>query len=148
MTPLRVQVETARFREGTDTLTGAFVQAVTLAMRSAVKAAETSAKGSSRFKDRTGETRGSIEGEVQSYRGGFVRAGGAMKFLEWGTRAHVIHGRPVLRFVVNGQVMFRRMVHHPGTKARHIMGEARERGEIALDYGVELFVNEAIRRAR
>lgn len=144
MTP---QVHGERTRDGLATLKAGFLQAVTLTLRSGIEAAKSSAKGTTLFKDRTGETRGSLRGEVLGQRG-FVEARGAAHFLEWGTAPHLIvaHGR-ALRFVVNGTVLYRKWVHHPGTKERPFMREARERGQQAMAWGAEIFVNAAIRAA-
>lgn len=43
--------------------------------------------------------------------------------VEYPTRAHVIEPRNarVLRFTINGRVVYARRVHHPGTKGRQVM---------------------------
>ena len=133
---------------GLELLEAGIVQASGLALRAGIKAAEESAKGTRLFKDKSGKTRESIRGVVESYRAGFVEAGGMSRLLESGTRPHLIYGKPMLRFEINGAVFYRRMVRHPGTAERPFMREARERGEIALAYGAEYFVGEAIARAR
>ena len=76
-----------------------------------------------------------------------MRAGGVARLLESGTRPHLIVGRPILRFVVGGQTIFRRFVHHPGTAERPFMSEARRAGEQALEYGLEFFISAAVERA-
>lgn len=47
-------------------------------------------------------------------------------FVHDGTRPHVIRPRnaQVLRFVVDGRVVFARVVHHPGTRARPFIDRA------------------------
>lgn len=47
-------------------------------------------------------------------------------FVNDGTRPHVIRPKnaQVLRFVVGGQVVFARVVHHPGTRAQPFMDRA------------------------
>lgn len=40
------------------------------------------------------------------------------RYVDEGTRAHIIEG--LLRFVINGAVVFSRDVHHPGTKAQNL----------------------------
>lgn len=145
---MTVQIHATRTLEGLSLLEAGIVQAVGLTLRSAVKATEASAKATTRFHDRTGETRGSIRGEIQGFGRGRVIAGGASRLLEEGTVPHTIVGRPLLRFVVAGQVLFRRSVKHPGTAARPFMSEARAVGEQTAAYGAEYFVSEAIRRTR
>lgn len=121
-------------------------QAEILALRSAVKVTEDAAKGTNLFRDVTGGTRRSIHGTVFGLTG-TVTAGGAAQFIENGTKPHIIAARnaQTLRFVVNGSVIFRRTVHHPGTSGRPFMHQARERGAIAATYAAEYFVEAAIR---
>lgn len=142
-----VVVRGERTRAGLALLKAGVHQAITLTLRAAVAATKDSAKGTTRFQDRTTETRSSIHGEVFGPRG-FVEARGAAHFLEWGTRPHLIvaHGR-ALRFVINGAVLYRRWVNHPGTAPRPFMREARERGAQAAEWGAEIFINAAIRGA-
>ena len=118
------------------------------AVREAVQAAEKHAKQTELFKDKSGETRGSIHGEVEGL-SGFVEAGGAAGFLQHGTAPHLIiaHGQ-ALRFEVAGQVMYRKMVQHPGTQPRPFMSEAAEAGQDVLREQLDLHVNEIIRRGR
>lgn len=121
-------------------------QAGHLALRSAVKASEDSAKATALWHDKTGGTRGSIKSEVFG-EVGFVRAGGAARFLEYGTPPHEIHGNPFLRFQVNGQWVTTRLVKHPGTAERPFMQQASDVGQLAGDYGAEYFADFAIKRA-
>jgi hypothetical protein len=109
---------------------------------------EEQAKGTHLFKDRSGRTRQSIKAKVNGWKSGFVKAGGAALFIENGTKAHVIRGNPYLRFTVNGQTLFRRMVHHPGTAPRPFMQEAADRGAVVFRLAAEHYVGEAIRRMR
>lgn len=44
--------------------------------------------------------------------------------VEHGSRPHEIHGRPLLRFVVNGRVVYARKVNHPGTRPYNILKQA------------------------
>lgn len=141
-------VETARFLEGFDLLEAGIVQGIGLGMRDAIKATEASGKQTALFKDKSGETRGSIRGSYEGNQRGFVVFGGASRILNSGTPPHVINGRPFLRFVVNGTVMFRRMVRHPGTAERPFVQQARDRGDEVADYATAFYVSEAIRRAR
>lgn len=50
-------------------------------------------------------------------------------FIEEGTRPHRIPktGRKLLVFEWRGQTVFRHFVHHPGTKAHHVIREALQR---------------------
>jgi hypothetical protein len=145
---MKISVDGSKTLAGLELLEAGFIQAVGLTLRAGIDAAEKSAKETTLFKDKSGDTRASIKGVLEGFSRGFVSAGGAAKFLDGGTRAHVIHGNPTLRFVVNGQVFFRSFVHHPGTAERPFMREARRVGEQAMDYGAAYFVGEAIRRAR
>lgn len=140
-------VEARGTLEGLELLHAGIVQASALAMRSAIEATEKSAKATTLWKDQSGETRGAIRGEVVGPYGGTVTAGGASRFLEAGTQPHIIRGNPILRFVVAGQVLYRHMVRHPGTEPRPFLEEARRVGEQTLAYGMEYFVNEAVKRA-
>lgn len=52
--------------------------------------------------------------------------------IEEGSRPHVIRPRraKALRFRVGGQVVYAKIVHHPGTKAQHVLARAvREVGQ-------------------
>lgn len=50
-------------------------------------------------------------------------------YVDQGTRPHVIQARraKALRFVMGGVVVFRRSVHHPGTRPRDFSGQERSR---------------------
>lgn len=142
------EVKTQAARDSLRSLAAGIHQANTLALRAAVQATETAARGTTLFKDKTGETRGSIHGEVLGTKG-FVEARGAARWLEDGTTPHLIEARNAgaLRFVVNGVTLYRRSVHHPGTRPRPFMQAAARIGAQALEYGVDYFFNYAIARA-
>jgi hypothetical protein len=142
-----VSIETSEARGGLRLLHAGILQAGKLALRAAIQAAEESAKHTTLYRDQTGATRASVRGEVEGYRG-FVECGGASRLLDSGTQPHIIraHGT-ALRFVVNGSVLYRAMVHHPGTAERPFVRQARDLGEQALDHGLVFFVNYAIARA-
>lgn len=142
-----VRAETSAFLRGLELLQAGVNQAVGQATRAAIQATEESGRSTNLFENRSGETRGSIRGTYDGGGRGSVLFGGASRFLDGGTRAHVIRGNP-LRFVVNGQTLFRRMVSHPGTAERPFVREARRVGEQTLDYGATYLLNEAIRRVR
>lgn len=141
-------VHTEAFRASLETLHAGIVQAAGLALRAAEGAAEADAKATTLFRDRTGDTRRSIRGQVFGM-AGRLEVRGAGKLLEYGTVAHVIAPKraSALRFVVNGTAIFRRLVHHPGTKPRPFMHIARDRGQLVADYAIEEYANYAIQRA-
>lgn len=143
---MNVVVQGEKTRVGLRGLQASIRAAIGQTLASAVEAAKSSAQKTTLYHDRTGETRASIRSGVFGDRG-FVSASGAMRFLEEGTVPHVIVGNPILRFVVDGQVLYRRWVRHPGSRPRPVMGEARERGIQAAEYGAELYLNYAIQRA-
>lgn len=144
---MNVTAHAERAVAGLADLESLFLQAVGQGLKAGVATAESVAKSTPKWRDRTGETRGSIRA-TYGVRTGKVVAGGASLFLENGTRAHVIRGNPLLRFVVNGETVFRRMVRHPGTRATHFMQDAKIAGEAAARLHVEHYVSEAVRRAR
>ena len=146
-----VSAEVHKALDGLEMLRAGIVQAINLTGRHSVADTAKAAKATAYWKDRSGETRASIRGEwLGSSAGGFVSAGGMARFLENGTRAHEIWARraKALRFVMNGQVVFRIMVHHPGTQPRPFMLVAARIGARAALYYGELFIGEAIRRSR
>jgi hypothetical protein len=89
---------------------------------------------------RTGRLRSSIRAEpprIFSLRGS-VTVGSDLEYaalVNDGTRPHVIRPRnaKVLRFTVGGQVVFARVVNHPGTKARPFLDRALR--EVAAQRG-------------
>lgn len=115
-------------------------------LRAVVQVAEDEAKATELFKDRSGETRGSIRGQVSGTRG-TVTAGGVARFIENGTRPHIIAARnaKALRFVRAGTVVFRKSVWHPGTPARPFMEQARNRAEMAAEYAADFYLGAALR---
>lgn len=119
------------------------------AIRIATDAGFRDAKSTPMFKDRTGTLRESIGEEVDGLSGKIFR--GRKKYFGFvanGTRPHVIEGRNggMLRFVVNGTVMFRRRVHHPGTAPRPFMQHAYDVAARTLDAVGDRFVSAAVRR--
>lgn len=113
------------------------------ALVSAVTAAHDSARTTDLFKDGPdAKLRKAITKGTRDALSGFIRAGTRYaQFVESGTKPHEIRPKSAgaLRFVVNGAVMFRKVVHHPGTAERPFMARAAAVGEQALDYGLELF---------
>lgn len=145
---MTARASTEAARASLNLLHAGILQAQALAIRAAIAATVEEAKATTLWKDRSGDTRRSIHGEVFRT-SGTVTAGGASRWLEDGTVPHLIVARnaKALCFVTNGGVVFRKWVHHPGTKPTHFMERAARRGEQALDYGVSYYVGEAIRRA-
>ena len=121
------------------------------ALRSALSAAEADAKSTTLYRDQTGTLRQNTKtdtGQIADLKGSLVADTKYAAFVENGTPPHRIEPRnaSVLRFVSNGQVMFARGVNHPGTAERPFMTHARGVGEQTLEYGLEYFVDEAIKR--
>lgn len=82
------------------------------------------------FNSRTGQLSRSIKTRKinQYYSRNITAHAPHAGFVENGTKAHDITAKGgALRFVMNGRVMFRRTVHHPGTKATHFMANSGER---------------------
>jgi HK97 gp10 family phage protein len=68
---------------------------------------------------RTGKAQQSIVMRVKSNNEAQVYMGvNYGKFIEYGTKPHVIQGKPILSWKVGGQRFFARRVNHPGTKPR------------------------------
>lgn len=119
------------------------------AIRIATDAAYRDAKGTTLFKDRTGDMRGEIGESVDGLRGKVFRGRKRyMGFVANGTVAHVIEGRNggKLAFTMNGQMMFRRRVNHPGTAPRPFMQHAYDVGAQTLSTVGERFADAAVRR--
>lgn len=121
------------------------------ALTAALKGAADSARATTLFKDGPeAQLRKSIRTDTQGPLEGRLLAGGRSapyaQFVESGTPPHEIHARAggSLRFVMNGEEVFRRVVHHPGTSARPFMAEAAKVGEQTLDYGLELMTERPI----
>lgn len=105
---------------------------VTSTLERTSKAAATYAKLTTLFRHRTYALRSSIRHGVKSkFRAQTAATAKHASWLEEGTRPHVIQARrkKSLRFVQNGAVRFTQRVHHPGTKPRPFMQQARDRAE-------------------
>ena len=128
------------------TLRNAVQYAVQETQRAVLLETERHAKASTLFQDRSGKTRASIRAVPQTMATGFIEAGAAARFLEYGTRPHEIwaRGGGMLRFEVAGTVFYRRMVHHPGTAERPFMQQARDHGQQVADYAAEFYLARAI----
>lgn len=119
------------------------------AIRVATDATYDDAKGTTLFKDRTGDLRRSIGETIDGLSGTVFRGRKRyFGFVANGTPPHVIEARDggKLRFVMNGQVMFRKRVNHPGTAPRPFMQHAYNRGAFVLAMAAPQFVDSAVRR--
>lgn len=125
------------------------------AVTEALQAAEADAKATTLFNDKTGLLRRSIKSFNENL-SGVLLAGGPRgsdvehaSFIENGTPPHVISANKakMLRFFVNGGVMFRRSVNHPGTAPRPFMEHAEFVGQVVFDNAAEENVERAIQRA-
>lgn len=90
---------------------------------------------------RTGRLRSSIRAEPPRFFSlrGVVSVGSDLEyagFVNDGTRPHTIRPRraKALRFVVGGQVVYARVVHHPGTRARPFLDRALREVAAARGY--------------
>ena len=144
---MSVAVDSQAAQHALGDLMAGLTQAARMALRSAVDASKASAKGTTLWKDKTGGMRQSITAQVTGD-AGFVQAMGAARFLETGTRPHVISAvrAKFLRFTIGGTTYFRRSVYHPGTAPRPFMHQAALVGQQAADYGADYFVDYAIRK--
>lgn len=142
-----IEADTAAARDALHDLAAGLAQAATLALKSAVAATAQSVAQTGLYHDRTGKTRGSLVSAASGLEG-FVSSGAATRFLEAGTRPHVIEAKAggTLRFQVAGETVFRRRVNHPGTSPRPFMEVARAVGEQAADYAADYFADYAIGR--
>jgi len=138
-----IEVKATGMLDGLRILEAGIVQAAANALKGAMAAAEASEKSSTLFHDRTGATRASIRARRVGHLAGVVEVGGAAKFLESGTRAHIINAPVQVR-----PGIWRFIRRHPGTVARPFVSQARERAEAAATYAAEFYVQEAIHRAR
>jgi len=144
---MSIEVDSREFVNAMGLLEGAIRNAAHQTLVSGVKAAHVSAKTTDLFKDGPdANLRKTIVMGIPEPFAGFVKAGGAAakyaRFVEAGTPPHDIRPKSgeALRFVVNGEVLFRKVVHHPGTAERPFMARAGVVGEQTLDYGLEVFI--------
>lgn len=87
------------------------------------------ARVSGLYKDRTYKLYKSIRPSVEATKAMVAATAPYAFYVENGTRAHAIvaRKRKALRFVQNGEVVFRRRVWHPGTWPRPFMAEAQKK---------------------
>lgn len=122
MTALQLRADTAPFRTALQGMAGRLTGAVQQALAQTGAAAEASVKGSTRFKDKTGTLRSTTRTHVEGTP--FTRSISSppnyAKWVQWGNRpggtGDRIYPRKAkfLRFVLNGQVVFRRSVRAHG----------------------------------
>jgi len=146
-----VEFRTEDFRAALNLLQSGLHNGAHQAVGAAATAAKDSASQTTLFRDGTeARLRNSIRKEFIDAMHARVIAGGPgipeARFIENGTRAHDIHakGGGSLRFVMNGEVMYRRVVHHPGTAERPFMAEAARVGEQTLEYGLDYLTDAAV----
>ncbi len=119
------------------------------ALASAVKAAAQSARSTALFRDGPNAVlRNSITDTIGSLEGEVAANAKHARFVEAGTAPHEIKAkrRGTLRFVANGETIFRRKVMQPGTAPAPFMQEAADLGEKTLEWGLEYFIGDAIER--
>jgi hypothetical protein len=56
------------------------------------------------------------------------------KFIEYGTKAHTIYGKPILSWKSGGKRMYAKKVNHPGTKARPFWNPAIKLTKAKIPY--------------
>lgn len=141
-------IDSRAFFEQLHTLGASLRNNATQALKAAVQTAEADARATTLYNDRTGALRKNTFGSVDGLEGKLVAKTKYARFVESGTAPHVIEGRRggMLRFVMNGEVIFRRRVNHPGTQPRPFMEHASQVGEQTLDYGLEYFTDFAIQK--
>ena len=92
---------------------------------------------------RTGRLRGSIRKKVGRLEAEIGPSAPYAIYIEYGTRPHII--RPVraraLRFEVDGEVVFTRLIRHPGTKPQRFIRETAEE----LQNQISRFASEVFR---
>ncbi len=120
------------------------------AVKTATHIVYSDAKNTPLFKDRTGFLRESIQESVDGLKGKVVRTRKLYAtYLANGTVAHIIEARKpggMLAFRVDGVLVFRRRVRHPGTRARPFMQHAYDIGVRVLPQLTERYVDAAIRQ--
>lgn len=127
MIPIGVRINARQVEEQIDAELRQFEGEVASALWDAVDGAAAQARQTRLFRDRTGKLRASIRSRARSL---FVASVEARRpyasFVHNGTAPHVIEARGggMLRFVANGQTVFRRRVNHPGTAARPFVQNA------------------------
>lgn len=141
-------IDAGKFLEGARSLSEQVAEGIYQAVRDAVSAAEQHAQASKKFQNRSygpGNTRGTIKGRSTSQTTAELRAGGAMRFLENGTRAHGPVKAKALRYWTRGgQIVFRQWVR--GISPRFVMRDAGDHGETVMWYAGDHYIESAIDR--
>lgn len=68
---------------------------------------------------KTGKLKNSIQKFVEPMSATIQTSSGYGLYVDEDTSPHVIQGNPILRFEVDGEIIFRRKINHPGTKGQH-----------------------------
>jgi Bacteriophage HK97-gp10, putative tail-component len=151
------RIDVAAALQGIERLNAEILSVARQSLRQAASHAVTLARQTTTFKDRTGNLRASIRFEDRGLWDYRAVAGGVGSratnrkgaqyalFVEEGTRPHAIEARraKALRFVMNGEIIFRRRVWHPGTKATNFMRDARDEAERTM----VMFLEDGLGRA-
>ena len=144
---MTVTIDAQAFKASMSDLVIDVQYAATLAIKAAVGAAEASAKGTRLYTDGTGLLRQKTQGTASGITGKLTADTKYARFVESGTRPHVIAAKGgTLSFVANGARRFAKVVNHPGTTARPFMAEAAVVGQTTLEYAAESFISDAITR--
>lgn len=101
----------------------------TLALHRTAEAAATYARVQDWYENHTYRLRASIKPSSSRMTSEVTANAPYAAYVEHGTRPHTIEARrkTVLRFVINGEVFYRRKVRHQGTGPRPFMKHAQER---------------------
>lgn len=146
-----IKVDTTPIKRALDELARELRDAADRAAFDASRAAVVTAKNAIRAQTRrrTGKLLAGTDSALAGRgRARFFSRAAYASFIDSGTAPHVIAARnaQALRFTMNGQVMFRRSVQHPGTSPRPFIEAARAAGERSLGGILRILTNEAIQR--
>jgi hypothetical protein len=148
---MSVRIDMRDFEHGWAQLLADLRNGAHQALVAAIKAAHDNARTTNLFKDGPdAKLRNSIVMGIDTPMRGHVSAGGRRapyaQYVENGTPPHDIKpkGGKTLRFEVAGEVLFRKVVHHPGTAERPFMARAQAVGAQTLDYGLEIMLERPI----
>lgn len=141
-------IDASKFIDDLHTLGAGVRNAAVQALKSSVDAAAEHARSTTLYHDITGTLRRKTTGESFGLEGKLVADTPYAFWVENGTEPHEIGpvNKQALAFKWNGAKAVLRRVRHPGTSARPFMEEARNHGEMVLDYGLEYLVDTAISR--